>query len=118
LGRGAEPRFRALAPGTWGDLGHDALPGPGRDDWNLALFKSFLISEVRSRRLEVRAESFNTWKHTQCEGNVQKGGISTNLGQQLRGGDFGVRPESVRVWSQVAFLDGASSAPLFSRERG
>lgn len=59
---------------------HDALRGPGRDNWNLALFKSFLISEARGSRLEVRAESFNTWNHTQFEGNVQNGGISTNLG--------------------------------------
>jgi hypothetical protein len=72
--------FSDPAPGTWGDLGHDALRGPGRDNWNLALFKSFLISEARGSRLEVRAESFNTWNHTQFEGNVQNGGISTNLG--------------------------------------
>jgi hypothetical protein len=72
--------FSDPAPGTWGDLGHDALRGPGRDNWNLALFKSFLISEARGSRLEIRAESFNTWNHTQFEGNVQGGGISTNLG--------------------------------------
>jgi len=72
--------FSDPAPGTWGDLGHDALRGPGRDNWNLSLFKSFLISESRGSRLEVRAESFNTWNHTQFEGNVNDGGISTNLG--------------------------------------
>jgi hypothetical protein len=77
--------FAAPAPGTWGDLGHDALRGPGRDNWNLALFKSFVFSEDRGTRLELRAESFNTWNHTQVKGDVQNGGISTQLGS----GNFG-----------------------------
>jgi len=72
--------FATPAAGTWGNLGHDALRGPGRDNWNLALFKSFLLSESRGSRLEFRAESFNTWNHTQFVGNVQQGGISTKLG--------------------------------------
>ena len=72
--------FSTPAAGTWGNLGHDALRGPGRDNWNLALFKSFLFSESRGSRLEFRAESFNTWNHTQFIGNVQQGGISTKLG--------------------------------------
>ena len=29
-----------------GNLGHDALRGPGRDNWNLSLFKSFVLSRV------------------------------------------------------------------------
>ena len=77
--------FTAPAAGTWGDLGHDALRGPGRDNWNLALFKSFVFSESRGSRLELRAESFNTWNHTQFKGDVQNGGISTSLGS----GNFG-----------------------------
>jgi hypothetical protein len=72
--------FSTPAAGTWGNLGHDALRGPGRDNWNLALFKSFLLSESRGSRLEFRAESFNTWNHTQFKGDVQEGGISTKLG--------------------------------------
>ncbi|HYK49360.1 MAG TPA: hypothetical protein VEU94_06520 [Terriglobales bacterium] len=58
---------------------------PGRDNWNLALFKSFIFSEDRGTRLELRAESFNTWNHTQFKGDVQNGGISTSLGS----GNFG-----------------------------
>jgi hypothetical protein len=30
--------------------------------------------------MEFRAESFNTWNHTQFQGDVQGGGISTALG--------------------------------------
>ncbi len=72
--------FAAPAPGTYGDLGHDAVRGPGRDDWNLSLFKSFVISEARGSRFEFRAESFNTWNHTQFKGDYNNGGISTNVG--------------------------------------
>ncbi|HTF44057.1 MAG TPA: hypothetical protein VK641_09170, partial [Terriglobales bacterium] len=67
-------------PDCYGNLGFDALRGPGRDDWNLSLFKSFVISEARGSRLELRFESFNTWNHTQFKGDKNNGGISTNFG--------------------------------------
>jgi hypothetical protein len=72
--------FSAPAPGTWGDLGHNVVRGPGRDNWNLALDKNFILSEARGSRLEFRAESFNTWNHTQFKGDYNNGGISTNFG--------------------------------------
>src|SRR6266404_124551 len=31
--------------GSFGNLGHNAVRGPGRDNWNLSLFKSFVFSE-------------------------------------------------------------------------
>jgi len=49
-------------------LGHNALRGPGRDNWNISLFKSFTLSESRGSRLEFRVETFNTWNHTQFNG--------------------------------------------------
>ncbi len=72
--------FAAPAAGTWGDLGFDSLRAPGRQNWNLSLFKEFVINESRGSRVEFRAESFNTWNHTQFGGPGQNGGISTNLG--------------------------------------
>src|SRR5581483_11513544 len=72
--------FAAPAPGTWGNLGFNGLRGPGRQNWNLSLFKEFLINEDRGSRIEFRAESFNTWNHTQFGGPGQNGGISANLG--------------------------------------
>ena len=75
--------FSAPAAGTWGNLPHDALRGPGRQNWNLSLFKNFNFTE--RARLEFRVETFNTWNHTQFRGDVQGGGISTQLGA----GDFG-----------------------------
>ena len=60
----------AYVPGTtvptWGDLGHNALRGPGRDNWNIAMFKTFAAGE--RLHFELRAESFNTWNHTQFNG--------------------------------------------------
>ncbi len=69
----------------YGNLGFNALRGPGRDDWNLSLFKSFIISESRGSRFELRADAFNTWNHTQFRGDVNNGGISLNAGA----GNFG-----------------------------
>jgi len=59
--------FATPAPGTWGDLGHNEIRGPGRDNWNLSLFKTFAFTE--RFHLEFRAESFNTWNHTQFRGD-------------------------------------------------
>jgi hypothetical protein len=50
--------------GAWGDAGHNSLRGPSRQNWNLSLFKSFAFNDSGSR-LELRAESFNAWNHTQ-----------------------------------------------------
>ncbi len=69
----------APADGTWGTLGHNAARGPGRDNWNIALFKSFVFSEERGSRLEFRAESFNTFNHTQFQADTT-GGIHNDIG--------------------------------------
>ena len=60
--------FTSPTVGDWGNLGHNALRGPGRDNWNLSIFKSFTFSEARGSRLELRLETFNTWNHTQFNG--------------------------------------------------
>ncbi|MGC1615440.1 MAG: hypothetical protein WA736_12195, partial [Candidatus Acidiferrum sp.] len=72
--------FTAPAVGDWGTLGHYALRGPGRDNWNISLFKSFMLSESRGSRLELRLETFNTWNHTQFNG-IGTGLGSSNFGQ-------------------------------------
>jgi hypothetical protein len=75
----------ATGPDCYGNLGFDALRGPGRDDWNLSLFKNFILNAERGSRIEFRAESFNTWNHTQFKGDSNNGGISLNQGS----GNFG-----------------------------
>jgi len=73
----------ATGPDCWGNLGHDALRGPGRDNWNMSLFKNFNFTE--RARLEFRVDAFNIWNHTQFIGNVNQGGIVTNTSA----GNFG-----------------------------
>jgi hypothetical protein len=72
---------------TFGDLGHNALRGPGRDNWNLALFKTFPL--VEQSHIELRAEAYNVWNHTQFSANTVGGGASGGIGSSLAGTDFG-----------------------------
>jgi hypothetical protein len=72
--------FAPPAVGAFGDAGHNSLRGPGRDNWNLSVFKSFVLSETRGSRLEIRVESFNTWNHTEFD-QVSNGLGSSNFGQ-------------------------------------
>jgi hypothetical protein len=68
------------AVGSFGDAKHNSLRGPGRDNWNISLFKSFVISESRGSRFELRVESFNTWNHTEFNQVSNQLG-SSNFGQ-------------------------------------
>jgi len=77
--------FSAPTFGTWGTLGFDAITGPGRDNWNLSLFKNFVISESRGSAFQFRAEAFNVWNHTQYGGSGQNGAFSNSFGS----GNFG-----------------------------
>ncbi len=70
-------------PDCYGNLGFDALRGPGRDNFDLSLLKNFALTE--RFRMEFRAEAFNAFNHTQFEGNANLGGISLNQGAS----DFG-----------------------------
>jgi hypothetical protein len=72
--------FSAPAAGTWGNARNNSVRGPGRDNWNLSLYKNFLFSESRGSNLQFRAEFFNVWNHTQFQGDNNNGGISRNLG--------------------------------------
>jgi hypothetical protein len=72
--------FSLPALGSFGNLKHNALRAPGRDNWNLSLFKSFVFNGERGSRLEFRAETFNTWNHTQFH-DVSNNFQSSNFGQ-------------------------------------
>jgi hypothetical protein len=91
-------------PDCYGNLGMDALRGPGRDDWNLSLFKSFVISESRGSRFELRADAFNTWNHTQFKGDVNTGGISTSVGSSNFGAITGAfDPREFQIGAKLVF---------------
>ncbi len=72
--------FSVPAPGTWGDEPANAVRGPGRDNWNISLFKNFIFNTDRGTNLQFRAEFFNIWNHPQWTGDTFNGGISTNYG--------------------------------------
>ena len=65
-------------PDCYGNLGFNAITGPGRNNFDLALLKNFAFTE--RFRMEFRAEAFNIWNHPQWEGNANTGGIGTNVG--------------------------------------
>jgi hypothetical protein len=72
--------FAIPDPGAWGNFPHNGLDGPGRDNWNLSLFKNFVFSEERGSHLELRLETFNTFNHPQIQ----------NIGLGFGASDFGV----------------------------
>jgi hypothetical protein len=75
----AKGAFSPTAAGTWGNLPFNSIRGPGRQNWNVALFKSFLFSESRGSKLEFRAEFFNVFNHTEFN----------NVSNSFTNGDFG-----------------------------
>jgi hypothetical protein len=73
----------ATGPDCYGNLGFDAIRGPGRNNFDLALLKNFAFTE--RFHMEFRAEAFNAWNHTQFKGDANNGGIGNNVGS----GNFG-----------------------------
>lgn len=63
----------------FGNSGKDKVVGPGRFNTNLSVFKSFPL-HGESFRLQLRAESFNTFNHTQFQ-NLQNSFTAGNFGQ-------------------------------------
>jgi TonB dependent receptor/Carboxypeptidase regulatory-like domain len=51
--------------GSFGDARRNIIRGPGFQNWDLSLFKTFPISE--NKRLEFRAEFFNAFNHMNPE---------------------------------------------------
>ena len=49
-----------------GNAPKDVIRGPGTNNWDISLFKDFALGE--SRRIQFRAETYNTFNHTQYSG--------------------------------------------------
>ena len=58
----------------FGNSGRDVVVGPGRTNFNTSLYKTFAIGE--RARFEFRAESFNTFNHTQFDVGSGAGAIN------------------------------------------
>ena len=54
------------------------MVGPGRNNWNMAMFKAFQFNE--RAKFEFRAETFNTFNHTQFT-NPSSGVTNADFGQ-------------------------------------
>lgn len=70
--------YSAPAAGQWGNTPKNSVYGPGRDNWNISIFKNFLLSETRGSNLQFRAEFFNIWNHTQLRADSGSGGYNSN----------------------------------------
>jgi hypothetical protein len=71
----------AVGPNAgFGSAGKDAIVGPGLFNWNLSLFKEIRITSAEGPRFQLRAESYNTFNHTEFQ-NVGTGLTSSNFGQ-------------------------------------
>jgi hypothetical protein len=66
---------------SFGNATRGSIVGPGRHNWNLALFKSFDMAFIREgTKLDFRAETYNTFNHTQFH-DVNTSFGNSNFGQ-------------------------------------
>ena len=70
--------FAQPASGKFGNLGRNVVRGPGVNNWDLSLFKSFPLG-WESGKLEFRSEFYNAFNHTQWDGVITSFG-STGFG--------------------------------------
>lgn len=84
-----------FAPAARGSVGMESaqrfLVGPGINNWDITLAKSFPFTSDAARRLQLRLEMFNAFNHTQFSGfnagvTFDQTGKITNLPTSLGGG--------------------------------
>jgi hypothetical protein len=80
---------------SFGDSGRNSIRFPGRDEWNLGLFKSFALNH-KGTDLQFRVDSYNTFNHTQFE-NVDGGFNDATFGQVTSTWDPRVLQLSLRL---------------------
>jgi hypothetical protein len=82
-------------PGMFGYMGRNALTGPGRNNWDMALLKDFELPWLgpERSRLQFRWETFNTFNHPQwggvnagCSGLTPPGAACGDVENNLRNG--------------------------------
>lgn len=56
--------FAIPSPAAWGNAGRNILRGPGTNNLDIALSKSFPWGRTDTRRLQIRSEFFNSLNHT------------------------------------------------------
>jgi hypothetical protein len=71
--------FPVPAVRYFGNSGPTVLNGPGLDNWDLSVQKSFPLRETL--RLQLRAEMFNAWNHAQFQLPNGDSGAGANFGR-------------------------------------
>jgi len=72
--------FPVPAVGFFGDSGPTVLNGPGLNNWDTGVQKSFVVPRGPVR-VQLRAEIFNAWNHTQFQPPNGNSGAGTNFGR-------------------------------------
>jgi hypothetical protein len=100
--------FGRPAEGTLGNLGKNALRGPGINQWDMSLYKNTRISERVTTQL--RFETFNTFNHTQFAAlntGISVPNPSTPVTQDTRGQTGRVTntrdPRSIQLALKILF---------------
>jgi hypothetical protein len=76
----APPTGGVLGTGTgFGDVGLGVILGPGQNNWDMSLAKSFSIREGQT--LQFRSEFFNTFNHPQFSNPNTVASATTGFGQ-------------------------------------
>ena len=73
--------FSLPAKGTIGTAAPTQLRGPGTNNFDISLFKSFRLHE--RARLQFRAEAYNAFNHTQFSAFDSTARFDTATGQQV-----------------------------------
>jgi hypothetical protein len=73
--------------GSFGDAGRNIIQGPGFQNWDVSLFKTFPIRE--EKRIEFRAEFFNAWNHANPE-YTNPDTVAENTGTELGSAAYGL----------------------------
>ena len=72
--------FPVPAVGFCGDSGPTVLNGPGLNNWDTGVQESFVVPRGPVR-LQLRAEIFNAWNHTQFQPPNANSGAGVNFGR-------------------------------------
>jgi hypothetical protein len=72
--------FPVPSVGFFGNSGPTVLSGPGINNWDLGVQKSFPLPR-ESARIQFRAEMFNAWNHAQFEQPNGDSGAGANFGR-------------------------------------
>ena len=92
--------FEQPAFGTYGNLGYNNIKGPGTFQLNMALSRTFAITERQS--IQVRAEAFNLPNHL----NLATPGIAPTTGGQIGGNIALTAPNFGQITNDISGTHG------------